>query len=214
MAEERLVLDKTKIRLEALDKALGGNELIYAFSPITMISPGGYLAVSYFQNRAMTEDIDVIIDPEYASDEELLSLMHTVMAEVGRDLNFGEHWINDSVALFLTQPARKSLFSDAEKQNIVLWSGEHLRVLAAPLEWGLETKLRRFSTKPHHHKIATDTEDVVVILNTLINRNNGPLERDAIQRLNRNGFDIVIADRVLDQVAEVYGERYGNNPFC
>ncbi|EDN05208.1 predicted protein [Histoplasma mississippiense (nom. inval.)] len=109
----------------------------------------------------MTEDIDAIIDPEYASDEELLRMMHTVMVEVGRDLNFGEHWINDSVALLLTQPARKSLFSDAEKQNIVLWS-----------------------------------------------------ERDAIQRLNRNGLDIVIADRVLDQVAEVYGKRYGNSPFA
>lgn len=119
-----------------------------------MISPAGYLAVSYFRNRAMTEDIDAIIDPEYASDEELLRMMHTVMVEVGRDLNFGEHWINDSVALLLTQPARKSLFSDAEKQNIVLWSGEHLRVLAAPLEWGLETNLRHLFARPRHHKIS------------------------------------------------------------
>ncbi|QSS61008.1 hypothetical protein I7I51_05815 [Histoplasma capsulatum] len=188
--------------LEALDKALGGNELIYAFSPITMISPAGYLAVSYFRNRAMTEDIDAIIDPEYASDEELLRMMHTVMVEVGRDLNFGEHWINDSVALLLTQPARKSLFSDAEKQNIVLWS--------VGLGDKSPASLRQAPTSQNF----TDTEDVMVILNTLINQNNGPLERDAIQRLNRNGLDIVIADRVLDQVAEVYGKRYGNSPFA
>ncbi|EEH03225.1 predicted protein [Histoplasma capsulatum G186AR] len=69
----------------------------------------------------MTEDIDVIIDPEYASDEELFRMIHTVMVEVGRDLSFGEHWINDSVALFLTQPARKSIL--AMLRNKILFSG-------------------------------------------------------------------------------------------
>ncbi|OJD18334.1 hypothetical protein AJ78_01647 [Emergomyces pasteurianus Ep9510] len=197
MAEGRLILDQTKmnIGLEALDKALGEDPMIYAFSPITMVSPGGYLAVSYFQNRSTTEDIDVIIDPD------------------GGDLGFGQDWINDTVTLFLTQPARKSLFNDAEQQNIVLWSGENLRVLGAPLEWGLETKLRRLSTKPLHRKIITDTDDVQVLLNALINRNKGPLERNTVQRLNRNGFDVGIGDRVLDRVAEGYQERYGNSPF-
>lgn len=169
--------------------------MIYAFSPITMFSPGGYLAVAYFQNRLTAEDIDVIIDPEYASDTELLDKVRTAMVKVGRDLGFGNKWRNDSVALFLTQPARKSLFDEAEKQNIVLQSGENLRMLAAPLEWGLETKLRRLSTKPHHKKVTIDIEDVLVILNALIDQNNGPLERNTIQRLNRNGFDLAIADR-------------------
>ncbi|KAK2794382.1 hypothetical protein FQN52_008741 [Onygenales sp. PD_12] len=188
--------------LEALDKALGEDEMIYAFSPITMVSPGGYVAVSYFQNRLTTEDIDVIIDPEYISDKELLDRLRIHMVNVGRNLGFGMKWINDAVALFLTESARKSLFDDAEKQDIILWSGENLRVLAAPLEWGLESKLRRLTTKPHHHKVVTDTEDVLVILNALIHQNKGPLQRDSIQKLNRNGFDIAIGYHVLDRIAE------------
>ncbi|OAX81083.1 hypothetical protein ACJ72_04576 [Emergomyces africanus] len=216
MEEGKLVLDKTKMNtgLDALDKALGEDKMIYAFSPITMVSPGGYLAVSYFQNRSTTEDIDVIIDPEHSSDRELLDKVRIIMMKVGRDLGFGSHWINDAVALFLTQPAPQSIFSEAKQQNIILWSGENLRVLAAPLEWGLETKLRRLSANPHHHKAITDTEDVLVLLNALIDQNKGPLERNAIQTMNRNGFDVGIGDRVLDRVAEAYQERYGNTPFC
>ncbi|EEQ87576.1 hypothetical protein RJZ56_001386 [Blastomyces dermatitidis] len=216
MEDRGVVLDKDKMSqgLEALDKALGEDEMIYAFSPITMVSAGGYLAVSYFQNRSTTEDIDVIIDPEHASDKELLCKMRTAMVTVGRDLGFGKKWINDSVALFVSKSARNSIFEDAEKQNIVLWSGENLRILAAPLEWGLETKLRRLSTKPHHLKSVTDTDDVLVILNSLIDRNKGLLERDAVRRLNRNGFDVAISYHVLDQIAEAYQQRYGNSPFC
>lgn len=58
-----------------MDKALGEDEMIYAFSLIMMVSSGGFLAVSYFQNRLTTEDIDVIIDPEHASDKGLLDKM-------------------------------------------------------------------------------------------------------------------------------------------
>ncbi|EDN07250.1 predicted protein [Histoplasma mississippiense (nom. inval.)] len=190
-------------RIETLDKFVTEDEMIYAFSPITMVSLGGYLAVSHFQNPSTTEDIDVIIDPE----------LQLAMVKVGRDLGFGEKWMNDSVALFVSKSACESIFEDAEKQNIILWSGENIRILAAPLEWGLETKLRRLSTKPHHLKAITDVEDVLVILNTLIDQNEGPLERDTIRKLNRNGFDVAIAHSVLDRVAKTYQERYGNNPF-
>ncbi|EGC46505.1 conserved hypothetical protein [Histoplasma capsulatum var. duboisii H88] len=189
MEEERVALDKAKMSrgIETLDKFVTEDEMIYAFSPITMVSLGGYLAVSHFQNRSTTEDIDVIIDPEFASDKALHRRLQLAMV--------------------------KSIFEDAEKQNIILWSGENIRILAAPLEWGLETKLRRLPTKPHHLKAITDVEDVLVILNTLIDQNEGPLERDTIRKLNRNGFDVAIAHSVLDRVAKAYQERYGNNPF-
>ncbi|WEW60451.1 hypothetical protein PRK78_005937 [Emydomyces testavorans] len=207
-------LDKAKLNsLAALDIAMGENPMIYAFSPITMISPGGYLAVSYFQNRPSTEDIDVIIDPQHASDTEIAAAIRGVMRSVGRRLHFADKWINDDVALFLTPAARKTLFEDAEKQNIVLWNGQHLKVLAAPLEWGLETKLRRLTTKPNHPKTTTDLSDILVILKFLAGRNGAPLKRDGIQALNRNGFDVAIKDHVLDMVATEYEAKYGTKAF-
>ncbi|KAK2813749.1 hypothetical protein FQN50_000147 [Emmonsiellopsis sp. PD_5] len=167
-----------------------------------MISPGGYIAVTYFENRTLTEDIDVIIDPDYAGERDLLNLLRTTMMDVGDHLGYGKKWINDSVALFLTTPSRRALFNDAKKQDIVLWSGENLRVLAAPLEWGLESKLRHLSTKPNHPKRLTDMSDVLVLLNALIKKNKGALNRDAVLGMNRNGFDLAIKEQILDQVAE------------
>ncbi|PGH14598.1 hypothetical protein AJ79_02933 [Helicocarpus griseus UAMH5409] len=215
MEGRKPLLDKAKMEkgLAALDEAVGKIEMIYAFSPITLISPGGFLAVTHFQNRNLTEDIDVIIDPQYARDKDVSGPLRQAMAQVGADLGFGDKWINDSVDLFITPATRKSLFLDAEKQNIVLWDGEHLRVLAAPLEWGLETKLRRLSTKPGHPKRVTDIDDILVILNTLTDRNKGALKRDLVRGLNRNGFDVSIKDQVLDVIAEAYEGRYGEKPF-
>ncbi|PGH29216.1 hypothetical protein GX50_08051 [[Emmonsia] crescens] len=214
--QDTLVLDKAKMErgLVALDEAMGKDLMIHAFSPITMISPGGYIAVTYFENRISTEDIDVIIDPDYAGERDLLNLLRTTMMDVGDYLGYGKKWINDSVALFLTTPSRRSLFDDAKKQDIVLWSGENLRVLAAPLEWGLESKLRRLSAKPNHPKRVTDMSDVLVLLNALINKNKGALNRDVVLGMNRNGFDLAIKEQVLDQVAEEYEGQYGEKPFC
>jgi hypothetical protein len=188
--------------------------MIFAFSPITVISPGGFLAVTYFGNRTTTEDIDIIVDPEYASDKEIMSEIRRTMTEVGKELGFGGDWINDHVALFLKPESRESLFKDAVLQNIVLWKGNNLQVLAAPLEWGLESKLRRLSTHPEHPKAVTDIADILEILNRLIDGNKGPLPRNAVQDLNRNGFDIRIKDQALDRVATAYRARYGKEAFC
>ncbi|KAG5289256.1 hypothetical protein I7I48_08533 [Histoplasma ohiense] len=105
MEEERVALDKAKMRrgsgnqvifgshccigIETLDKFVTEDEMIYVFSPITMVSLGGYLAVSHFQNRSTAEDIDVIIDPEFASDKALHRRLQLAMVKVGRDLGFG-----------------------------------------------------------------------------------------------------------------------------
>ncbi|KAK2813858.1 hypothetical protein FQN50_000259 [Emmonsiellopsis sp. PD_5] len=214
--EVKGLLDKDKMErgVAALDEAMGKDPLIYAYSPITMISPGGYPAVTYFRNRATTEDIDIIIDPEHASDKDIADLIHEKMTEVGEGLGLGRGWMNDAVNLFLTKEARQSLFKDAEQQNIVLWGGENLKILAPPLAWGIETKLRRLTTKPGHHKMPTDVEDILVMLNTLIGGKGVPLKRQEVQAWNRNGFDVMIKGHVLDMIAEAYQSRYGMFPFC
>lgn len=49
---------------------------------------------------------------------------------------------------------------NAIKQDIVLWAGENIRILAAPVEWALETKLRRIYNGIRGHKAKTDMSDV------------------------------------------------------
>ncbi|EZF11585.1 hypothetical protein H112_07390 [Trichophyton rubrum D6] len=133
---------------------MGENEMIYAFSPITVISPGGFLAVSYLKSRETTEDIDIIIDPQWTGDKDIILALRELFSSVGKKLGLDRKWVNDDVSLFLTQKAREQIFDAAGNQNIVLYEGPNLRVLGAPLEWGLESKLRRINSKPDHPKNA------------------------------------------------------------
>ncbi|EEQ35607.1 hypothetical protein McanMca71_002986 [Microsporum canis] len=214
MDRRTLTIEEMQKGLAELDSAMGENEMIYAFSPITVISPGGFLAVSYLKSRETTEDIDIIIDPQWTGDKDIIPALRSLFIAVGDKLELGEKWMNDDVSLFLTQSARQQLFDAAGEQNIVLYDGPNLKVLGAPLEWGLESKLRRIDSKPHHPKVATDIQDILVILKLLTDRNKGPLDRRRVRESNLNGFDILPSEQTLNRVADAYREKYGEEAFC
>ncbi|KAK2865450.1 hypothetical protein FQN49_003562 [Arthroderma sp. PD_2] len=214
MDRPTLTIEDMRKGLAELDDAMGKDEMIYAFSPITVISPGGFLAVSYLKNRQTTEDIDIVIDPQWTGDKDIIPALRNLFASVGKQLGLDRKWLNDDVSLFLTQAAREQLFHAAGEQNIVLYDGPNLRVLGAPLEWGLESKLRRIHTKPDHPKVPTDIEDILVILKLLKDRNGGPLNRQKIRESNVNGFDQLPSEQTLDRVADAYRKKYSEEPFC
>ena len=85
--------------------------------------------------------------PEWARDTDVRSTLAKSVKQVTDDLAYSDGWFNDSVSMFFTQETRANLFEAAKKQNITLWEGDNLTILAAPLELGLETKLRCLSTK-------------------------------------------------------------------
>ncbi|KAF3480027.1 uncharacterized protein GIQ15_07003 [Arthroderma uncinatum] len=213
MDRPKLTAEEMRKGLSELDDAMGENEMIYAFSPITVISPGGFLAVSYLKNRSTTEDIDIIIDPQWTGDQDIIPALRDLFTTVGDKLELGEKWLNDDVSLFLTQTAREQLFQAATEQNIVLYEGTNLIVLGAPLEWGLESKLRRVHTKPDHPKVPTDMQDILAILKLLRDRKGGPLDRRAIRESNVNGFDQLPSEQTIDRVAEAYRKQYNEEPF-
>ncbi|PGG99754.1 hypothetical protein AJ80_09298 [Polytolypa hystricis UAMH7299] len=70
------------------------------------------------------------------------------------------HATDDHVSFFVTKDTVPRIFSEAENKNIVIWVGDNLKILA-PLEWCLETKLRRLSTHPDHPKAETNFQDVL-----------------------------------------------------
>ncbi|EFE37768.1 hypothetical protein TRV_07567 [Trichophyton verrucosum HKI 0517] len=214
MERQTLTIEEMQKGLVELDRAMGENEMIYAFSPITVISPGGFLAVSYLKSRETTEDIDIIIDPQWTGDKDIIPALRELFSSVGKKLGLNRKWLNDDVSLFLTQKAREQIFNAAGNQNIILYEGPNLRVLGAPLEWGLESKLRRINSKPDHPKVPTDIQDILIILKLLIERNNGPLNRRQVRERNTNGFDILPSEETLDLVANAYQNKYGEYPFC
>ena len=113
--------------------------MVVAFAPITMVAAGGgVLAVMHLNSRAATGDLDFLLDPEWAFDDDIRSPLNEAIQKVARNLVFNKQWANEDMAVLVTSSARRLLFTEAEKQNVVLFDGKNIRVLAAPIEWALE----------------------------------------------------------------------------
>ncbi|KAL2795279.1 hypothetical protein BJX66DRAFT_171327 [Aspergillus keveii] len=136
MAERKRYLDADDFSqgLRALDRQMGRSAWLAAFAPIRLVSAGGFLAVTYLKNRDSTGDIDYLIEPEFAQDQDIQSALREAVTSVAEQLAYNDDWINEAMAIFVTKEARESLFEQAEKQNIILFKGENLEILAAPLE--------------------------------------------------------------------------------
>ncbi|CRL27977.1 unnamed protein product [Penicillium camemberti] len=199
--------------LLALDSEMGRDDWLIAFAPIRLISAGGFLAVSYLKNRESTGDVDYLIDPEFAEDKEIQNAFHEAVISVADKLHFTSDWINEAMAIFVTKKTRRTLFELAEKQNITLFKGENLEILAAPIEWALERKLRRIYAAQRDRKADLDLADAVALLKQLRTRNDGPLDLETIRTMNVNGFDVIPDHRTMHQVAEAYRREYNEDIF-
>ncbi|KAI9733949.1 MAG: hypothetical protein M1834_002605 [Cirrosporium novae-zelandiae] len=199
--------------LEALDIEIGKDAFLYAFSPIRIITAGGFLAVSFLKSRDATGDIDYLLDPEWAQDNDIKEPLHEAIQKVGRKLQFNDQWINEDLALFITKTSRVELFEQALEQNIILWEGPNLHVLAAPLEWALERKLRRIYSADRGRKAEFDLHDAIAILKHLRDKQNGPLDSNYIRRMNANKFDVLPDSATMDRVATAYQRKYSEKIF-
>ncbi|GAD96275.1 hypothetical protein PVAR5_4925 [Paecilomyces variotii No. 5] len=216
MTEPKKYLDEKDFQegsLAVLDREIGLNEFIVAFAPIRVMAAGGFLAVSYLKNRESTGDIDYMVEPEFAGDQHIQTPLKTAIQAVARRLNYNKDWANERGAIFVTKEARQILFERAEKQGITLFEGENLEVLAAPLEWALERKLRRIYGADRGRKAEYDMTDALALLKALRTRNNGPLDEESIRTMNVNGFDVLPNYETMQRVAREYRHKYNEDIF-
>ncbi|KAJ5500855.1 hypothetical protein N7463_008105 [Penicillium fimorum] len=188
--------------LVALDREMGQNIWLTAFAPIRLIAAGGFLAVSYLKNRDSTGDVDYLIDPEVAADKDIQSALHSTIRT-----------INEAMGIFVTPKTRQTLFKLAEKQDITLFKGENLEILAAPIEWALERKLRRIYAADRGRKAEMDISDAIAFLKHLREQNNGPLDSETVRRMNMNGFDVIPDHRTMQQIADAYRREHNEEIF-
>lgn len=199
--------------LEVLDEEMGKDGWLIAFAPIILISTGGFLATNYFHNRDSTGDLDYLLEPQWASDNDVKRPLQNAMVRTANRLGFSEDWVNDDMAFFIPEQSREDLFAMAEEQNIVLWEGINLRVLAVPLEYALERKLRRIHNSRKHVKRGSDIVDAVAILKHLRSHNKGPLSRENIRTLNICSFEMPPDNATMNEVASAYREKHGEEAF-
>lgn len=199
--------------LSALDCEMGQNAWLIAFTPIQLITAGGFVAVSYLKNWDSTGDLDYLIDPEFAGDKDIESALQSVVLSVAEQLSYNNEWINDDMAIFVTKKTWQALFEQTMKQGITLFKGENLDVLATPIEWALERKLRRIHTANQDWKAEIDIADAIAFLKLLKERNNGSLDLEMIQTMKMNGFDLIPDYKTMQQVADAYRHKYKEEIF-
>ncbi|KAK2793312.1 hypothetical protein FQN50_010009 [Emmonsiellopsis sp. PD_5] len=199
--------------LKALDTELRNDPMTVAFAPITVITAGGFLAVTFLKNRTATGDLDYLLPPQWADDKDIKTPLRQAIRKVATGLDFNDEWANDDVSLFVSSRARETLFQQAKEQNIVLFTGEHIRVLAAPIEWAIERKIRRLYMGERDRKAEFDMSDCLTMLKYLRDRNDGPLDEEHIRTLNVNGFDVVPDKKTMDRIAAAYCEKYNEDVF-
>ncbi|KAJ5689965.1 hypothetical protein N7462_004357 [Penicillium macrosclerotiorum] len=199
--------------LEVLDNEMGNDDWLVAFAPITLISTGGFLATNFFRNRESTGDLDYLLEPQWAHDNDVKKPLQDAMTRAARHLGFIDGWANDEMAFFVPDQFRQVLFEKAEKQNIVLWGGTNLRVLAVPLEWALERKLRRIHNSKKHAKRGSDIGDVLAILKHVRTQNNGPLNKEYIRTLNICSFEMLPDQATMNDIAALYRDKFNEEVF-
>lgn len=192
---------------------MGNNAWLVAFAPIRVLTAGGFLAVTYLKNRDSTGDLDYLIEPEYVGDQEIQRALDDAVRNVALRLRYNDEWMNDAMSIFVTRKARQDLFERALRDGVTLFKGEHLEVLAAPIEWALERKLRRIHGTSRDRKAESDMSDAVAILKYLRTRNNGPLDLESIRTMNVNGFDILPDEGTMQKVADEYRRVYNEEIF-
>lgn len=207
------LLIRTHIGLQVLDNEMGQDDWLIAFAPITLISTGGFLATNLFHNRESTGDIDYLLEPQWAHDNDIKKPLRDAMTRAARRLGFIDDWLNDEVAFFVPDNHRELLFEKAEEQNIVLWEGANLRVLAVPLEWALERKLRRIHNSRRHIKRGSDISDVIAMLKHLRTQNGGPLNREYIRTMSICSFEMAPDKVTMNEIAAAYRENYNEEAF-
>jgi hypothetical protein len=203
----------TPTGLAALDDEMGRSMWLAAFAPIRLITAGGFLAVSYLKNRDSTGDIDYLIDPEFVGDKEIQNALKDAVRSVAEQLHYNYEWINEAMAIFVTKETRRTLFEQADKQGITLFKGENLEILAAPIEWVLERKLRRIHAVNRGRKAELDMADAIAILKHLRAKKNGPLDSESIRTMNANKFDVIPDHWTMQQVADAYRREYNEEIF-
>lgn len=192
---------------------MGKDEWLVAFAPITLLSAGGFLAVNFMRNRESTGDFDYLLEPQWARDNDIKGPLHGDMTRTAKRLGFTNDWANEDMAFFVPDGPRQQLFEEAQKQNIVLWDGTNLRVIAIPLEWALERKLRRIHNEMQHDKRKSDMEDALALLRHLRSENRGPLKREYIRTLNICSSEMPPDHATMEDIAAAYRKKYGEEAF-
>lgn len=178
------------------------DEWLIAFAPITLLSAGGLSRCEFStKQRKYRGDLDYFLEPQWADDMDIKRPLQDAMRRTAKRLGFSGGWVNEEMSFFVKPGSRQRLFEEAERQQIILWEGTNLRVLALPLEWALERKLRQIHNNMQTSKRESDIDAALALLRYLRAKDQGSLERKYIQALNICSTEMPPDNATMDVIA-------------
>jgi hypothetical protein len=179
-------------------------------APLRLISVGGSLAVRVCHNREASYDIDCILDPNIAAATDYLVELQRAISAVAEQGGYIEDWLNREVELFVSKDRRMDLFLESVQQGITIYEGANLVIYAGRLSWALERKVRRIAhARDRRGNKDVDVSDAAALVRLMRQDGKPPISFRYIRELNLNGFELPPTDDAIQEVAELYAEKYG-----
>jgi hypothetical protein len=190
-----------------LDDAIQASELLMSVAPIRFITLGGMLAVSVFQTRAATKDIDVLLDPNVDAVAEYRAEVLGAIHEVANKGKLSDDWMNDELRIFIRGSNRLQLFLQSVDQGVVAYHGRNFTVYAGRLDFALERKIRRVNDDIGRPR-EPDLSDAITLVHYL-KCGDHPLSEDYVRALDENNIGLAPGDAGIRRVAREYLKVYG-----
>lgn len=111
---------------------------------ITVIAVGGAVNTLFLRSRTTTHDVDV-----FGSDfhNQARVLLDRAMQNAQRRFPaLGTDWLNTETQMWMPGPLHQELTAGAKQQNVKVYDGSGLTILAAPWEYAFSAKISRIMT--------------------------------------------------------------------
>ncbi|EEP80015.1 predicted protein [Uncinocarpus reesii 1704] len=175
---------------------------------LTIVAVGGAVNTILLKTREVTHDVD-FFNGNLSYRVSQADLLRDAAAEAASrsSVPLGRNWLNNSTALYMPKELQIEMTEAAMAQDKVIFQKPGLRVLAAPWDYAISTKLDRMGKA---HRRDYDVNDAAIYLRQYIrNHGNKPVPVDVIRGWARHfkfGFSEQLAAELNEEYRRLYGE--------
>lgn len=178
---------------------------------LSVIAVGGAVNTLYLRSRATTHDVDVF-GSDFGNQSRILvdAAMHDAQQHIPA---LGTDWLNTETQMWMPGPMHNELTQMARQQNVQVYHGEGLTILAAPWEYAFTAKISRILTGGAQAR-PYDLPDAVTYIHQYIrSHRNRPVPIPTVIGWARRWRHELTEDILTNRVNPEYRRRYGINAF-
>ncbi|AEO67565.1 uncharacterized protein THITE_53192 [Thermothielavioides terrestris NRRL 8126] len=178
---------------------------------LSVIAVGGAVNTLYLRSRATTHDVDVF-GSDFGNESRILldAAMHDAQQHIPE---LGTDWLNTETQLWMPGRMHDELTQMAREQNVQVYHGRGLTILAAPWAYAFTAKLSRILLGGAHAR-SYDLADAVTYIHEYIRAHgNQPVPIATVFDWARRWHHEITDDLLRNRVDPEYVRRYGRHAF-